>query len=158
MLPPPPIVAAWPALLGTDAACHYLSLDRHQFERLTARWHVHPVEAGDGVTLWRRSDFDGLIKRLPTVPLTQASQPVPTMKLDRITIDQIVEGLVARLGSRPAVGGPNAPQFLSIRDTCQRLGLSRTKVYAMIADGTLRMRKFGNRTLVTIESIEALAG
>ena len=138
MLPPPP--------------------DRQQFERLTARWHVHPIEAGDGVTLWRRSDFERLIKRLPTVPIAQASQPVSIMKLDRITIEQIVEGVVARLGYLPTVSVPNAPQFMSIRDTCQRLGLSRTKVYAMISDGTLRIRKFGNRTLVTIESVEALVG
>jgi excisionase family DNA binding protein len=36
------------------------------------------------------------------------------------------------------------------------LGLGRSKIYALIAEGKLKKRKVGRRTLVTTESIRAL--
>ena len=36
------------------------------------------------------------------------------------------------------------------------LGLGRTKIYALVAEGKLKKRKVGRRTLITTESIRAL--
>jgi excisionase family DNA binding protein len=43
-----------------------------------------------------------------------------------------------------------------IDDFCRAIGLGRTKVYAMIADGTLRTVVIGGRRLVPREAAEAL--
>jgi excisionase family DNA binding protein len=48
------------------------------------------------------------------------------------------------------------PLALSINDTAKTLGLGRTSVYAMIADGQLEAFKLGRRRLVRMESIKRL--
>lgn len=48
------------------------------------------------------------------------------------------------------------PLALSINDTAKALGLGRTSIYAMIADGRLEAFKIGRRTLVRMESIRRL--
>ena len=45
---------------------------------------------------------------------------------------------------------------VSINDTANTLGLGRTSIYAMIADGRLEAFKLGRRTLVKTESIRRL--
>jgi excisionase family DNA binding protein len=45
------------------------------------------------------------------------------------------------------------PLALSIKDAAKALGLGRTTIYAMIADGRLEIFKIGRRTLVKMESI-----
>ncbi len=45
---------------------------------------------------------------------------------------------------------------VSINDTVAALGVGRTTVYAMIADGRLEAFKLGRRTLVKAESIRRL--
>ena len=45
---------------------------------------------------------------------------------------------------------------VSINDTAKALGLGRTSIYAMIADGRLEAFKLGRRTLVKAESIRQL--
>lgn len=45
---------------------------------------------------------------------------------------------------------------VSINDTVRALGLGRTTVYAMIADGRLESIKLGRRRLVKVESIRRL--
>ena len=45
---------------------------------------------------------------------------------------------------------------VSINDTAKSLGLGRTSIYAMIADGRLEAFKLGRRTLVKAESIRRL--
>jgi excisionase family DNA binding protein len=44
----------------------------------------------------------------------------------------------------------------SINETARALGLGRTSIYAMIADGRLEAFKLGRRTLVKAESIRRL--
>lgn len=44
----------------------------------------------------------------------------------------------------------------SINDTAKALGLGRTSIYAMIADGRLEAFKLGRRTLVKVVSIRRL--
>lgn len=48
------------------------------------------------------------------------------------------------------------PLAVSINDTARALGMGRTSIYAMIADGRLEAFKIGRRTLVRMESIRRL--
>jgi excisionase family DNA binding protein len=45
---------------------------------------------------------------------------------------------------------------VSINDAATALGLGRTSIYAMIADGRLEAFELGRRRLVTVESIRKL--
>jgi excisionase family DNA binding protein len=45
---------------------------------------------------------------------------------------------------------------VSINDAARVLGLGRTSIYAMIADGRLEAFKLGRRTLVKADSIRRL--
>ena len=45
---------------------------------------------------------------------------------------------------------------VSIIDTAKALGLGRTSIYAMIADGRLEAFKLGRRTLIKAESVRRL--
>jgi excisionase family DNA binding protein len=48
------------------------------------------------------------------------------------------------------------PLAISIKNAAEALGLGRTSIYAMIADGRLEAFKVGRRTLVRMESIRRL--
>lgn len=48
------------------------------------------------------------------------------------------------------------PLTLSINEAARVLGLGRTSIYALIADGRLDVVKIGRRTLVTTDSIHRL--
>ena len=50
------------------------------------------------------------------------------------------------------------PLALSINDTARTLGMGRTSIYAMIADGRLEAFKLGRRTLVRTASVKRLVG
>ncbi len=58
MQPTLPIIGAWPALLGTETACLYLSLERRQFERLAERWRITSVDCGPAC---KRDPVSGVI-------------------------------------------------------------------------------------------------
>ena len=53
-------------------------------------------------------------------------------------------------------GGQMEQLAVSINDTARALGLGRTSIYAMIADGRLEAFKLGRRTLIRAESIRRL--
>ena len=48
------------------------------------------------------------------------------------------------------------PLAVSINDTAKALGLGRTSIYLMIADGRLEAFKLGRRTLIRADSIRRL--
>ena len=48
------------------------------------------------------------------------------------------------------------PIAVSIKDTARALGLGRTSIYVLIAQGKLEAIKIGRRTLVRVESIRQL--
>jgi excisionase family DNA binding protein len=47
---------------------------------------------------------------------------------------------------------------ISINDAARVLGLGRTSIYAMIADGRLEAFKLGRRALIRVDSIKRLVG
>lgn len=48
------------------------------------------------------------------------------------------------------------PLAFSINDTAKALGLGRTSIYAMIADGRLEAFKLGRRRLVKADAVHRL--
>jgi len=50
-----------------------------------------------------------------------------------------------------------APKLVGIMDAARILGIGRTKVYQLLADGDLESCHLGQRHLVRFESIERLA-
>ncbi len=52
----------------------------------------------------------------------------------------------------------NSPEKLaySVKQTCEVSSLGRTKVYALIAEGKLKVVRIGGRTLILAESLNDL--
>lgn len=48
--------------------------------------------------------------------------------------------------------------LFSIPETCRLLSIGRTTAYQLLKSGLLRKRKIGRRTLITRDSVLALAG
>lgn len=48
------------------------------------------------------------------------------------------------------------PLACSVRDACQKIGISHTKIYDLIADGSLKTVKIGKKRLVLVDSIREL--
>ena len=49
------------------------------------------------------------------------------------------------------------PLLLSIPDACRALGIGKSKLYVLIADGALTVRKIGRKTLIPTADIERFA-
>ena len=152
-------IEGWPAMVTLDGACRYLSLSPAQFSGLVERWDVPPVEietAGEAL-VWRLSDLDRLIKRLPSAPIPFAkTQSVPTVRLDRSTLECLAQAVASELRSRVPLPGQAVRQFVSIKEAGHQLSLGRSTLYRMIQDGALEVRRVGRRTLIAQASIEAL--
>jgi excisionase family DNA binding protein len=58
--------------------------------------------------------------------------------------------------TRLTVDEPSAPLGRTIRSTCHLIGISRSKVYDLLHDGTLKSVKIGRRRLVLDNSIRDL--
>jgi excisionase family DNA binding protein len=151
-----PVAMGWPALLSLEHACRYLSLEGAEYLSLVREWGVSPVEIGNKL-MWRLSDLNSLVKRLPVAKgaLDQLGQPKP-VQLDRATIELLAEAITTRLhlgGGQPV---HHKPQLVAIKEAARHLGLGRTKVNQMIDEGVLQVQRIGRRKLVTQSSIEAL--
>ena len=48
------------------------------------------------------------------------------------------------------------PLAYSISEACRVTSIGRTRIYALIAEGRLTVRKIGNRTLIPAASLRAL--
>lgn len=44
----------------------------------------------------------------------------------------------------------------TVQEATEITGLGRTSIYQLISDGKLTRRKYGNRTLILVEELEAL--
>lgn len=49
-----------------------------------------------------------------------------------------------------------APLAYSIADACKITSIGRTRLYALIAEGRLEVRKIGRRTIIPAASLRAL--
>ena len=52
---------------------------------------------------------------------------------------------------------PNLPLLLSITDACKTIGVSRSKIYELIAAGELTVRKVGRKSLIAREELVLFA-
>jgi excisionase family DNA binding protein len=146
-------LGGWPALLSAELACRYLSLESAAFLKLADRWGIMPVDVEDGARLWRRSDLDKLVRRLPTVDIRSDTPGQRTVRLHPNDLDRLAKAVVALLEARvPAQIGPGA-DLLSIPSVARQLGIGRTTVYRMIGEGRLDVRKIGRRTMITTASV-----
>ena len=50
---------------------------------------------------------------------------------------------------------PIEPLVLGVKDAATFIGLSRSRLYELISDGTIEARKLGARTVVPTESLRA---
>ena len=50
------------------------------------------------------------------------------------------------------------PQTITVAKFCQLTGIGKTLTYDLIKDGRLRVLKINRRTLITMESVDALLG
>jgi excisionase family DNA binding protein len=57
-------------------------------------------------------------------------------------------------GRAPSVKG--LPALLSVRDVAQMLGLSRSKIYELIAEGELEAYRPGGRVRIPTQAVAAL--
>ena len=47
------------------------------------------------------------------------------------------------------------PEFLNVTDCSRAFGVSRSEIYALLRDGAIRAVRFGNRSLVDMETARA---
>lgn len=78
-----------------------------------------------------------------------------------LLFQQILRGLLRRASPTspmPQMKG-NAMErlFMSVNETCDMLGISRTTIYRLISTGRLETVRIGRRRLVRLSSIEELA-
>jgi excisionase family DNA binding protein len=150
-------IEGWLAMLTDEAACRYLSIERAQFNRLVDTKRVYPVEVEPGILRWRRLDPDKLIKWLPSIPHSSTKADNGNAMVGPM-FDRIVEAVSARTQHRSQQNNGVPPRTLSILETAKCLWISRSKVYQLINEGQLQVRKIGSRTLVLTESIDAVLG
>lgn len=140
--------------MSTETAARYLSVSEDDLFELATMHSINLAEIGDGVERWRRVDLDRLIRKLPVVDVPQSKARAPRlMRLDANQIETIAEIVAQKLSNASA---RPAPRLVSINEACALLGLGRSSVYRLIGDGQLEYAKIGRRTLVRVESIQAL--
>lgn len=147
---------AWPALMSLECVCSYLSLDSFKFQQFAQRYALRPVELDSEVILWRRTDIDQLLKRLPSTDILPSASASSTVRLSQATIDQIALAVVARLNAGGADLPTSRAKLLSIRDAATQLGVGRSTVFRLIERGALSITKIGRRTLISQGSIDAV--
>ena len=154
MADPDKFSTGWPALMSSETAARYLSVDEQTLFRLADQFHNPAIEI-EGLSIrWRRQDLDRLIKKLPLVsPSAREANRPRLLKLDGSQLNEIAEQVARRIERTQ----PNTTaKLVSINDACAILGLGRTSVYGMLKDGTLQARRIGRRTLLLREELEAI--
>ena len=67
-------------------------------------------------------------------------------------MDLLASELCADAARAVAAAGSSGPKIsYTIPEFCAATGIGRTRVYAALAAGQLRARKFGKRTIITAE-------
>ena len=154
MADPDKFSTGWPALMSSEMAARYLSVDEQTLFRLADQFNNPTIEI-EGLSIrWRKQDLDRLIKKLPLVsPSVRDADRPRSLNLNSSQLDEIAEQVAQRIERAQ----PNTTaKLVSINDTCAILGLGRTSIYKLINDGALQTRRIGRRTLLLREEIEAI--
>lgn len=154
MADPDKFSTGWPALMSSETAARYLSVDEQTLFRLADQFNNPAIEIEGLPVRWRKQDLDRLIKKLPLISAsaTKADQ-ARSLKLDSSQLSEIAEQVARRI-ERTQSSFPG--KLVSINEACAILGLGRTSIYKMIKDGVLQTRRIGRRTLIPREEIEAI--
>lgn len=153
-----PPLPNWPILMGTSMAARYLSMDENSFVLITRREGVRPVELGQSMVRWRRTELDRLVASLPSASAMPTSD-VTSDDPDRTEFiaRRIAEELARRtfIGDRGGPSNPNAESF-SIAEAAKIIGIGRSTIYKLIAEGRLETMRLGGRRLVRRTAVQAL--
>ncbi|MBC2776724.1 helix-turn-helix domain-containing protein [Parasphingopyxis marina] len=147
------VIEGWPALLTTEMAARYLSVDEIKFAEIANRWRTDPVDLETDSPRWHRSDLDRLIWRLPCTTMADDLHRPRKIDLDKATIDHIVSAVASRLAGQRS---DNKRLLVSIRDASEMLGVARTTIYRLISGGRLGTRRIGRRMLILMADIDAI--
>lgn len=153
-----PPLPNWPILMGTEMAARYLSMDENSFALMMRREGVRPVELGLSMVRWRRTELDRLVAALP------AASAIPAGDLTSEDPDRtefIAKRIAEELARRTIIGNPggganaNAESF-TIADAAKVIGIGKSTIYKLMAEGKLETLRIGGRRLVRREAIQAL--
>ena len=148
----------WPILMGTELAARYLSMDENSFALMMRREGVRPVELGLSMIRWRRTELDRLVADLPSASAMPAGD-VTSEDPDRTVFiaKRIAEELARRtiIGERGGKHNSNAESF-NIAEAAEIIGISKSTIYKLMAEGKLETLRIGGRRLVRREAIQAL--
>lgn len=148
------LIEGWPALMSTEMAARYLSVEKEKLIDLASLFDAQVVELDNGRVRWRRQELDRLIKKLPQVSSRAlAAQPARVFRLEPSQLDELADAVALRLERK----APAAERkLISIREAGSILGIGRSTIYRMINEGRLERRRIGRRTLIQIESVQAV--
>ena len=150
----PCVIEGWPALMSTETAARYMSIDETTLLDVVTRFSVRPVELELGTRRWNRKDLDRLIGRLPSAPQAEPSGGAGHgVVLDSRQIELLADAIARRTdrGQRDL-----ERKLVSIRESGTILGIGRSTIYRMIEDGRLGVRRIGRRTLVQMDDLNAI--
>lgn len=148
------LIEGWPALMSTEMAARYLTIEEEKLIDLASQFDAQVVELDSGAVRWRRQDLDRLIKRLPLVSNRRpAPRPASLVRLDPTQLEALAEAVALRLERKVPVADR---KLVSIREAGSFLGIGRSTIYRMINDGELVTRRIGRRTLIQMESVQAI--
>lgn len=147
-------VDGWPALMTTEMAARYFSMDEPCFFQLASRHQTPVIEIDDLGARWRKQDLDRLLKKLPaSAPLQSANPGARLVRLEDKQVRAIADAVAQQLASN----GPNSvPKLVSIKEACNILGIGRTTIYQMIKEEKLEARQIGRRTLIPMDQIQSI--
>ncbi len=148
------IAEGWPALMSTEMAARYLSVEESKFVDLASFFKTPAVEVDSISIRWRKQDLDRLIKQLPSIASMQIPrQPTRLMRLDDAQIEEIAKAVARRLEGSAT---HSDRKLVSIREAGTILGVGRSSVYRMMEDGRLATTRIGRRTLIHMDAIQSI--
>ncbi|WP_255551813.1 helix-turn-helix domain-containing protein [Erythrobacter crassostreae] len=147
-------VEGWPALMSSEMAARYVSVDEDLLLHLASQMDIPVVEVEDLAIRWRRQDLDRLIKKLPSASSKLISdRPARIFKLERSQVEAIAETVARHLERHES---RSESKLVSINEATSILGIGRSSVYRMISEGTLETRHIGRRTLLLRSDLNAI--
>jgi|GEM_PF-3469132 len=150
------VVEGWPTLMSLELASRYLSIDEETFRNLAGKQGVHPVDIEGSRPRWRKQDIDRLVRQLPISRLQNSDERLSSLvRIEDRQLAALADAVARRLAPDPGLEGR---KLVSIKEASAILGVGRSSVYRMIEDGRLETTHIGRRTLVKVDTINAIIG